>query len=181
MKRKLTKLEKFGLIAAVVAGILFFYLKNVYDPQQRSLERAREQLNRTIRDYNQLQAAEPLFQLRGRLQGREQEQDRIKQALAALQIGGTNPQEFARTKQWVYREMERLNMRVLNVTPGGRRQELFDWHVFEIRMEGDFAGLVGLLQAFNGHPAPLRVDRVTVIGDQRAWPLEIALELWIMG
>jgi len=57
--KKLTKLEKYGLIAAILVGGSFFYLKKVYDPEAASLQRAIETLNKTVASYNRLSDPPP--------------------------------------------------------------------------------------------------------------------------
>lgn len=45
MKRKLTKVEKFLLIAVALAGSFYFYLDKIYDPKIHSFEKTREEIS----------------------------------------------------------------------------------------------------------------------------------------
>lgn len=179
MARKLSKLEKFGLIAAVITASLFFYLRNVYDPQQESFTQAQEQLNRTIREFNQLQAAEPPFQLRRRLENERERLNELKEQLAALDVRFGTEEDLIRNQHWVFRQMERLNMRILSAQPLRTQEDLFTWHVYRVNLEGDFKGFTQFLRELRNHNTPLRVHNVTISGDVKAWPLQIGMELWI--
>ncbi|WP_028575831.1 hypothetical protein [Desulfonatronovibrio hydrogenovorans] len=181
MARKLTKLEKFGLIAAVITGMLFFYLKNVYDPQQASLERSRDQLNRTIRDYNQLQAIEPLFQLRQTLESRRQELVGLEEEMAGLDIRPGLAEELIRTQHHLYRQLESRNLRITNsASLGEKTLRDFTWQVFRLNLEGGYSGFLEFLSELREYPYPTQVHRVHINGEGAGWPLKISLEIWVM-
>lgn len=179
MTRKLSKLEKFGLIGAAITGMLYFYLNNVYDPQQQALKQAREHLNRSVREFNQLVASEPPFQLRRRLESQNQELSDLEEELKGMNVSFSSEDDLIRSQLWIYRLMERLNLRILNVTPKGPKEELFTWHVYSISIEGDFSGFVSFLKELRTHSTPIRVNRISIDGDVKAWPLQISMELWI--
>lgn len=180
MVRNLTQLEKYGLIAMVVIAMLFFYLREVYDPQQEALERAREQLNRTISEFNELASAAPAAQLRRRLESRQEERDRLAAELEQMAIRPAAPEELALSRHLLYSGIERNNLRLLEVTTGRTQQDLFTWHVFRVDMEGDYRGLAGLLEELREHIHPLRVEKTRVERGSSPWPLKMSMELWIM-
>ncbi len=179
MTRKLSKLEKFGLIAAAITGILYLYLNNFYDPQQEALKHARERLNRTVSEFNQLEASEPPFQLRKRLESRKEDLAELEEDLKGMNVTFGAEDDLIRSQHWVYRLMERLNLRIISVTPKGRQQELFTWHVYSVSIEGDFAGFISFLEELRAYTTPLRVHKISISGDVKAWPLKISMELWI--
>ena len=180
MKRKLTKLEKFGLIAAVITGMLFFYLKHVYDPQQEALQKTQEQLNRSIRDFNALQAADPLFQLQRRLESRQKALEELREEMKVHDIHPSTEEELLRSQHWIVSLLERGSVRVLQVTPSGSREDgLFTWHVYKVALRGDFDGLLKLLRELPSHSTPLQVKEVVVGGG--GWPLNISMNLWILS
>ncbi|WP_031388212.1 hypothetical protein [Desulfonatronum thiodismutans] len=181
MARKLTKLEKFGLIAAVITGMLFFYLKHVYDPQQRALVRAREQLNRSITQLNEMQAAEQPFQLRRRLESQRETLAELEQELNVLDIRVGDEEALIRAQHWAYQEMERRNLRVLNVVPQSEVKKFFTWRVFRVTAEGDFAGFIALLRDLRSHSTPMLVEQVSISREDKPWVLRIVMDLWIMG
>jgi len=180
MARKLTKLEKFGLIAAVIIAMLFFYLREVYDPQQEALDMARERLNQAVSEFNELQSAAPAAQLRRRLKSRQEDLEQKKAELEQMEVRPATEEELARSKHLLYRSIENNGLRLLDVTSGRTRQDLFTWHVFSVDMEGDFSSLTGLLDEFRDHIHPLRVQEVRVHRDGSPWPLQMSMELWIM-
>ncbi len=182
MARKLTKLEKFGLIAAVITGMIFAYLKHVYDPQQAALQQAHEQLNRSIREFNRLQAAEPVFQLRQQLASRKEELQKVKEELESLNVPFGSAEDRIRSQHWVSRQMESRGLRVVQVAPRGLQQdELFQWHAYRFTVEGDFRGLIGFLRDLSPHAASMQVKEVSVNGDGNTWPLLVSIDLWILG
>ncbi|SMP76748.1 hypothetical protein SAMN06295888_12515 [Desulfonatronum zhilinae] len=181
MARRLTKLEKFGLIAAVITGMLFFYLKHVYDPQQRALVRAQEQLNRSITQLNEMQTAEPPFQLRRRLETQQEAQAELEAELAGLDIRTGDEEALIRAQHWAYQEMERRNLRVVNVVPKNEEKKFFNWKVFRVTAEGDFAGFVDLLREMRAHSTPMLVEQVSVTREDKPWMLKIVMDLWVMG
>lgn len=181
MARKLTKLEKFGLIAAVITGMLFFYLKHVYDPQQQALVRARDQLNRSITQFNEMQAAEQPFQLRRRLESQREILAGLEQELAELDIRVGDEEALIRAQHWAYQEMERRNLRVLNVVPQSEVKKFFTWRVFRVTAEGDFSGFIALLRDFSSHGTPMLVEQVSISREDKPWVLKIVMDLWIMG
>ncbi len=181
MARKLTKLEKFGLIAAVITGMLFFYLKHVYDPQQQALVRAKEQLNRSITQFNEMQAAEPPFQLRRRLETQREALAELERELKELDIRVGDEEALIRAQHWAYQEMERRNLRVLNVVPRGVEKKHLEWRIFRITAEGDFRSLVSMLRELRTNNTPMLVEQVSVSREDKAWLLKIVMDLWIVG
>ena len=180
MGRKLTKLEKYGLIAAVITGMLFFYLKNIYDPQQASLEQSRERLNRTIQEFNRLQAAEPLFQLRQTLNSRNEELAGLEQTMAELDTAPDGTTDMRMVRYDLYQDLNNRSLRIIQVSPAGTRKELFTWHVFNIRAKGDYSGFISLMRQLQEYESPVRIGKITVEGESAPWPLNIGLELWLM-
>lgn len=179
MARKLSKLEKYGLIGAVITGALFFYLKNVYDPQQESFTRAQEQLNETIREFNQLQDAEPPLMLRRQLESRREELAELEKQLAAMDVRFGTEEDLIRNQHWVYRQMEQLNMRILSANPLRTERDLFSWHVYRVNLQCDFKSFTRFLHVLRNHSTPFRVHNVSISGDVKGWPLSISMELWI--
>ncbi len=181
MARKLTKFEKFGLIAAVLTGMLFFYLKHVYDPQQQALIQAREQLNQSITQFNELQAAEPPFLLRRRLEHQQEILAELERELAELGVRVGDEEALIRAQHWVFQEMERRNLRVLNVVPQGVEKKHLEWHIFRVTAEGDFKGLVDLLRELPNYGTPMLMEQVSISRADKPWPLKMIMDLWILG
>ncbi len=180
MARKLTKLEKFGLIAVVITAMIFFYLKNVYDPQQASLEQSRERLNKTIQDLNRLQTSEPLFQLRRSLESKEKELAELEQTMAELDIAPAGTTDMSMVQYSLYQDLSTPSLRIIEVAPAGPRTELFTWHVFNIRARGDYSGFISLIRHLQDYERPVRAGKIKMDGENSPWPLDISFELWVM-
>lgn len=180
MGRKLTKLEKFGLIAVVITAMIFFYLKNVYDPQQASLEQSRERLNKSIQDLNSLQTSEPLFQLRRSLESKEKELARLEQNMAEMDIAPAGTTDMSIVQYNLYHDLSTRSLRIIEVAPADTRTDLFTWHVFNIRAQGDYSGFISLIQHLQNYERPVRARKIRMDGENSPWPLDISFELWIM-
>lgn len=181
MARKLTKFEKFGLIAAVLTGVMYFYLKQVYDPQQQALIQAREQLNQSITQFNELEIAVPAAQLRMQLESRQEALAKLEQELAGLDVRIGDEAALTRTLHWALQEIGRQDLRVLNVVPLGVEKRQFNWRVFRITAQGGFSGLIDLLGELRTHNTPMLVKQMNVSREGEPWPLKIVLDLWILG
>lgn len=182
MARKLTKLETFGLIAAVITGSMYFYLDRFYDPQQAALKQAQEQLNRSVRQFNELQAIVPAAQLQMQLQSRQENLAKLRAELGALDISlAEGLQGRALTLQWVYQQLDVHGLRLLSVAPKGARQLHFNWEIYQLSLAGGFSGLLAFMQAVAAHEQPILLDFVTVEKNQTHWSVNISLELWVLS
>lgn len=180
MARKLTKLEKYGLIGATVTAMIYWYLQNLYDPQTESLNTAREALERATREFNQAVTLESSFVLSKRLEKRREELAALEQEMDGLTVSFGEQSNLVDAQHKVYRLMEQHQLRILEVIPlGKRRDALFSWNAFQITLEGDFGGFVDLFRSLREFSTPLRVSQVVVSGDVKAWPLHFAMEVWM--
>ena len=81
--KKLTKLETFGLIAAILVSGSYFYMKKVYDPEAAALKKTISTLNAKIGEYNKLKEPPNPEGLKRRLERQRGEEKKMADALRA--------------------------------------------------------------------------------------------------
>ena len=161
--RKLTKLEKFGLIAAILIAGTYFYMGKIYDPQARALKKTVSKLNSTIQSYNKVEMIPPLAPVKKALALKEQELDELKKQLKAA--GGRTGEagEVTRLLNKINRQARASNMVILRLTPQDKVQEtLYIWDVFELQMMSDFPELLNFLRQLKALQEPLQVRNMVV-------------------
>lgn len=157
--KKLTSLEKFGLIAVVIVCGSYFYLKNVYEPEAESLQRTVVKLNQIIEQYNAFEDPPPVAPVREsveRLQGEHEEAaGRLREA------GGRTGEAHEITN--ILSEITSLSRRnrivIVRIVPGGKRQGvMFNWAVFTAEMSGSYHDLKNFIASLKKMPQPVRVE-----------------------
>ncbi len=167
--KKLTKLEKFGLIAAIVTCGTYFYMNKVYDPEAKALARTVTQLNKTIKEYNDLGEAPPVEPLRKRAAGLREELEEVTAELK--EAGGRTDQraEITEVLTAITSLAERNRLQVARMAPQGEEKEaLFTWAVYRAELAGgyrDFKRLVDQLQE-RLEPIQLRGLKLSRLDDQ---------------
>lgn len=156
--KKLTKLERFGLIAAIVVGGSYFYMKRVYDPEAAALQGAVRQLNSTVASYNKMKEPPPLGPLKEQVSEQMKELERMKVELK--KAGGRTGEaaEVTEVLSLVTQLIKEENMRVLKISPEGDVEDkLFTWAVFSIRMGGRYQDFVTLVTQFKELRQPVQL------------------------
>ncbi|SHI13301.1 type 4a pilus biogenesis protein PilO [Desulfofustis glycolicus] len=162
--KKLTKLEKYGLIAAILVGGSFFYLKKVYDPEAASLQRAIGTLNKTVATYNQLSEPPPLAPLRRQAETLAGE---LAEATARLrEAGGRTGQaaEVTEVLHLINRVAGDQRIEILQIVPGKQiEEELFTWEVFGLTMRCRYQDLVALMGSMKRLKEPIQVRNLEIV------------------
>lgn len=161
--KKLTQLEKFGLIAAIVVCGSYFYMKKIYDPEAESLKKTVAKLNQTIGEYNKLEDPPPLEPLRKRLQG---ESEKLEEATRQLrQAGGRTDADAEVTAilATVTTLAHQRNMGVVKITPGqDHKDDLFTWKSFEVVLHGSYGNLIALIETLRRIEQPVQFKNLQV-------------------
>lgn len=158
MMRKLTKLEKFGLITAILVSGTYFYMNRVYDPQAETLKRTVNKLNSTLQSYSQIQELPPLETVQRMISDREETLTQLKQALTAAggRIGEVD--EVTPLLDKISALARDTQMVILSLTPQESvAEELYVWDVFDLRLVGSFPALVDFLEQLKEMPEPVQV------------------------
>lgn len=161
--KKLTKLESFGLIAAILVCGTFFYMKKVYDPEAAALKKTVTKLNQTIGEYNKMEEPPNLESLKKKIEKQKGQWETANDELKAA--GGRGDESSAVTE--VLARISRLakeeNMQVLKI---GRdkdvKDELFTWAAVNIELRGRYQDFVRLIQALKELATPLKLLKLNI-------------------
>ena len=156
--KKLTKLEKFGLIAAILVGGTYFYMKEVYDPEAASLKSTIETLNKTVTTFNGLSDPPAISPLRRQV---ESLKERLATEIERLREAGGRTGEEAEVTEV---------LRLINDTAGRQRidiiqiepladieEELFTWAAFEVKMRCRYPDLLALITRLKELKEPIEI------------------------
>jgi len=166
--RKLTKLEKFGTIAAILVSGSYFYLNKVYDPQAKALKKTVIKLNSTIGRYNKLEEAPPLTPIKKTIEKKMQERDALKGRLRAAGGRSDDVQETTTLLDMVNRKAREQGLLVIQLTPQGElSEELYHWESFELHLMGFFPQILHFIDRLKAMPHPIELRDLSIAGSER--------------
>jgi hypothetical protein len=164
--KKLTKLEKFGLIAAILIGGTFFYMKKVYDPEAAALQRVITTLNKTVAAYNDLSDPPPMPPVRRQAEALKEE---LAETTARLkEAGGRTGQDAEVTEvlHLINSVAGQGRIRILQIEPKAPvAEELFTWAVFDLKMKCRYQDLVRLVTRLKELKEPIQVRNLEIVRD----------------
>lgn len=164
--KKLTKLETFGLIAAILVSGSYFYMKKVYDPEAEALKRSITRLNSTIASYNRLGDAPDTGRMNRQIQQLREEKETLTENL--LEAGGRTGTDAEVTVMLanISTMAREHNMTVLKITPDRKVQdELFIWAAVNVQLRGRYQDFVALVERLKGMPQPVQLSRLQIERD----------------
>lgn len=165
--KKLTKLERFGLIAAIVVGGSYFYMKRVYDPEAAALQSAVKQLNSTVASYNAMKEPPPLGPLQEQVKAQMEEFERMTVELKKAGGRSDEAAEVTEVLSLVTQLIKEENMRVVKISPEGKvKDNLFTWAVFSIRMGGRYHDFVALVTQLKNLHQPVQLRDLNIERNQ---------------
>ncbi|MCK5232302.1 MAG: type 4a pilus biogenesis protein PilO [Desulfobulbaceae bacterium] len=166
--KRLTNLEKFGLIAAIVVCGTYFYMGKVYDPEAKSLKKTVQSLNAAIKKYNRMGEAPPLAPVKKTMEKRKKELTRVTTELKKAGGRTGDPSEITKILAHITSLAQENRMAIVKITPEDEEEEaLFTWAVFKAEMAGsyhDFKIFVARLQEMS-RPMQLRELSLEKVGD----------------
>jgi Tfp pilus assembly protein PilO len=137
--RPLTNLEKFGLAAALIAASTFFYVKYMYDPQVRQLEKTLDRRNKIVRDLNRVSDVPAVFQLEKTIEQDRKALAKLREKSGNLKVKTGNPEEITLLLTGITGVIEDNRLSVLSITPKPQFQgPLLLWSPFEMDLRGYF-------------------------------------------
>lgn len=179
--KKLTKLESFGLITAILVGGSYFYMQRVYDPETKSLQKTVAKLNKTIKEYNKLEEPPSPLRLQKEIEKLNGELDVLVKELK--DSGGRTGalSEITEVLAEVSTKAKNENMQVIKIVPGKNVQDdLFTWKAVNIQLLGHFSDFVHLVTRLQEMSRPLQIRELTI---NRSDDLEdeviITATLWV--
>jgi Tfp pilus assembly protein PilO len=161
--RKLTRFEKFGLMAALIVALTFFYVKRVYEPQEKRLKQTVVTLNKLIGEVNSLRESPSAAAVQRTLKGREKRLAELNTQLERTAVRTGAAREVTSLLAGINRMIERHRLVVETVVPKGTVSDaLFDWNVFAIDMRGAFFDFMSLLETLRDLEDPVRIEQVVL-------------------
>jgi Tfp pilus assembly protein PilO len=159
--RQLTKLEKFGMAAAMIVAGSFFYMKNFYEPQEKALKKTVAKLNKVVAQVNNLNETPPLVAVRGRIEKKKKIYEQLREQTADLTIKQGTPDEITELLGRINVMLDASGlaltaMQVKPVVPGA----FFTWNVFEVSLEGTYGRLLVFLEKLRAIEDAVRVSRL---------------------
>ena len=177
--RKLSRFEKMGLIAAVVVAGTFFYMKRVYEPQEKVLKRTVEQLNKVIGEINTARAVPPAVGVKRELARQKEELAALEEQLKETTNVTGKESEVTALLGRIVELLHAKGFAVKAIRPMGKApDDLFQWSLFEIEMAGDFHHFMALLTALRDMRDAVRVEGITLAREEtRAIAIRMKLKI----
>ncbi len=175
--RKLTQLEKVGLVAAVVVAMSYFYVKKIYDPQAKALEHTTRELTKIGQELKSLQGVEPAFQLEGKLNQKKKELQALEESLASMVQTTESLAELNALKHRIMELADQCRLHIVSVTPKGFLREIFEWRVYWVEMNGSYAHFIAFLEGLRDLPVLVQVGRIEMTGEKDGRSIHVAMEL----
>ncbi len=177
--RKLSRFEKFGLMAAVIVACTFFYVKKVYEPQEARLKKTIATLNKVVGQINNLEEVPPAATVKRSLKRYRKDLEALSDQLQGTQMQTGAEREVTKLLSTINRRMACHGLRVNSLTPGGAStDELLEWNLFQLNLEGSFQGFLNFVRDLKDLKDAVKIEKVQMErGDGRL--LHIQLNLMI--
>lgn len=161
--RKLTKLESFGLIAAILVSGSYFYMKKVYDPEAQSLKKTIDKLNQTIAQYNRMEEPPNLDSLQKRIDRQAEQLAMLTEELKDAGGRSEDAAEVTEVLEKICHLAKEQNMLVVKIVRDKDEQdELFTWAAVRIQLRGRYRDFVILLDRLKELPAPVQLQKLQI-------------------
>lgn len=179
--KKLTKLEKFGVIAAIIVAGSYFYMKNVYDPQAKALKKTIINLNKVIGKLNSTKKdTSPIEPVKKTIKKRKKELDKFESSLADISGKTGKESEITDVMSKINRLADKSMLGMESIAPNGETKgAFFTWAVFDLEMEGSFDSFMKFLSGLKTMPDPLKVQKIN-IANENGNPAALKIRLTLM-
>lgn len=165
--KKLTRMEKFGIVAAIVVCGSYFYMKRVYDPEAAALSASVRELNGTIASYNAMKEPPPLELLKDEIKFKTENLERLisKMKDAGGRMG--KAAEVTEVLSLITGIAKEQNMQVLKISP---EQEVegkhFTWAAFSITLGGRYRNFYTFVGRLKKRPEPMQLRHLNIERDE---------------
>ncbi|MBN1140446.1 MAG: type 4a pilus biogenesis protein PilO [Deltaproteobacteria bacterium] len=177
--RRLTKFEKFGLAAAIVVAGTFFYMKKVYDPQEKALKKTVERLNKVVAEVNNLKETPPLISVRERIEKQKKLLGELKEKMAQRTVKTGAQHEITELLGRITKCMTRHRLILKGIVPKPVVPgDFFPWNVYQMTMECSHSGLIAFLEELKGMEDAVRVRELR-LEKSEGKPLQATFDLMI--
>ena len=161
--KKLTKLEKFGLIAAIIIAGTYFYMGKIYDPQAKALKKTVIKLNKIITEINSIQEVSSAGSINRTIKKRKDELEKVKSKLKDTVITTGKESEITELLDRINRLVDQNLLAVKSIVPKGKvAGVLFAWSSFDLDMEGSFYFFLDFLTALKKMPDSVKIQGISI-------------------
>ena len=161
--KKLTKLEKFGLIAAIIIAGTYFYMGKIYDPQAKALKKTVIKLNKIIKEINSIEEVSSVESINRTIKKRKKKLEKVKFELKHTVITTGKKSEITELLDKVNRYVDQSRLAVKSIVPKGKvAGALFAWSSFELNMEGSFYFFLDFLTALKKMEYSVKIQDINI-------------------
>jgi len=161
--KKLTKLEKFGLIAAIIIAGTYFYMGKIYDPQAKALKKTVIKLNKIIGEINSIKEVSSVGSINRTIEKRKEELEEVKSELKDTVITTGKESEITELLDRINRLVDQNRFAVKSIVPKGKvAGTLFAWSSFDLDMEGSFYFFLEFLTALKKMPDSVKIQNINI-------------------
>lgn len=161
--KKLTKLEKFGLLGAVIIACTFLYVKKVYEPEEKKFKQTVASLNKVVGEINGLKHVPHVNQIRGELEDARKKLAELNEKLQGSLVQTGSQQEVTRLLRRISEQIESSGLRIESLIPEGLTKDLIldmSWTQHQVSLSGPFYGFLYLLHSLQDMPDAIRIKDV---------------------
>jgi len=165
--KKLSQFEKYGIMAAIIIACTFFYMKKVYEPQEKEFKKTVAALNKVVGEINGLKQVPSMVQVRHELESLKKSLEEVDQKLQGTLMHTGAAREVTRMLRQINEHVAASGLRVVSLQPKGRNMDTLlqlEWNHFQLNLSGSFHGFLHLLDSLRAMPDAVRIDGVTLKG-----------------
>ncbi|MDL1967506.1 MAG: type 4a pilus biogenesis protein PilO [Deltaproteobacteria bacterium] len=161
--KKLTRLEKFGLVAAIIIAGTYFYMGKIYDPQAKALKKTVIKLNKIIGEINSIKEVASAGSINRTIKKRKEKLKKVKSELKDTVITTGKESEITELLDRINRLVDQNRLAVKSIVPKGKvAGALFAWSSFDLDMEGSFYFFLEFLSALREMSDSVKIQNITI-------------------
>ncbi|HEC99274.1 MAG TPA: hypothetical protein ENN18_02675 [Proteobacteria bacterium] len=161
--RKLTKLEKFGLIAAIIIAGTYFYIGRIYDPQAKALKKTVIELNKIIGEVNSIKEVSSEESINRTIKKHKEELEEIRAVCETKAKKTGEESEITEILNRINRLADQNRLVVKSIVPKGKvAGALFAWSSFDLDMEGSFYFFLEFLSGLKKLREPVKIQGISI-------------------
>jgi Tfp pilus assembly protein PilO len=159
--RRLSRFETVGLMAVLIVACAFFYMKRVYEPQEKVLRGTVQRLNKVIAEVNNLKETPSAVAVERTLKKNRRELEEINKKLKGTAVRTGAEREVTELLSRINEIMESHRLAVNTLSPKGKVAGGFlDWNLFEVDMEASFYAFVRFLNELLVLPDAVKIEGI---------------------
>jgi Tfp pilus assembly protein PilO len=181
--RKLTKLEKFGLIAAIIVIGTYFYMGKIYDPQEKSLKKTIAKLNKVVKELNAIEDIKSAGAIKRTIESRKIKLEELKGKFGSAVRQTGDVAEVTILLDAISRLIESEKLMLVEIIPKGTGSDsegIFDsWELFGITLTGEYFPILHFIEGLKNLQDPVIINNLFISRNSSGAGLNISMELMI--